>query len=109
MRLPKLRHLLKAALIALFLCACAWPAAAQEKPAKPEKKEEQTATIRVDTELVSVDVTMTDCAGKRNATALRAEDFVIYEDGVRQKVSNFSTTDVPFNLVLVIDTSGSTH
>jgi len=92
--------------VMLSLLICASLSGAQEKP---EKKEQQPETIRIDTELVSVEVSVTDGTGKRNATALRAEDFVVYEDGVRQKVSNFSTTDVPFNLVLVIDTSGSTR
>src|SRR5205085_7114397 len=78
----------------------------QEK--KPEKQEEQNATIRVDTDLVSIDVAVTDSTGARSVTGLKAEDFVIYEDGVRQKISNFSTTG-SFNLVLVIDTSGSTQ
>jgi Ca-activated chloride channel homolog len=38
---------------------------------------------------------------------LNASDFVIYEDGVRQAINSFSATDAPFNLVLLIDTSGS--
>jgi len=107
--LPNPHRLVRIALIALCLFAYVSPILAQGKQVGREKKEEQVATIRVDTELVSVDVTVTDSTGKRNAAALRAEDFVIYEDGVRQKISNFSTTDIPFNLVLTIDTSGSTR
>lgn len=72
-------------------------------------QEKQEATIRVDTDLVSIDVAVTDRSGNRGATGLRAEDFVIYEDGVRQKITSFSTTDLPFNLVMLIDTSGSTR
>ncbi len=88
---------------------------AQEKQQGQEKqqKEEQMATIRLDTDLVTLDVAVTDREGKRSATAvgggLRAEDFAVYEDGVRQKISTFLTTEVPFNLVLLIDTSGSTR
>jgi Ca-activated chloride channel family protein len=81
---------------------------AQDPQEKQEKKEEQVETIRLDTDLVSIDVTVKDASGKRGAAGLRAQDFVIYEDGVRQKVTNFSTSDVPFNLTLLIDTSGST-
>jgi Ca-activated chloride channel homolog len=82
---------------------------AQEQQEKKEKeKEEQVETIRLDTDLVSIDVTVKDRSGKRGAAGLRAEDFVVYEDGVRQKISNFSASDVPFNLTLLIDTSGST-
>jgi VWFA-related protein len=76
---------------------------------RPDKKEDQTATIRVDTDLVSIEVTVTDQTGRPSTALLRAEDFAVYEDGVRQKITNFATTDVPFNLVLLIDTSGSTR
>ncbi len=98
-------------MLCLLLCAAV---AAQEKPARPEqngkpqKIEEQEGTLRINTELVSIDVNVTDRAGLKNAPLLRAEDFAVYEDGVPQRVSNFSTTEVPFNLVLLIDTSGST-
>lgn len=108
--LPHSRRLIQTALITLCLFAGVLPINSQvqqeKKPDKPE--DQQTATIRVDTDLVSIDVTVTSGAGGRSVTGLKAEDFVIYEDGVRQKVSNFSTTGA-FNLVLVIDTSGSTQ
>jgi VWFA-related protein len=85
---------------------------AQEKK-QGQEKEEQMATIRLDTDLVTLDVAVTDRDGKRSTTTngvgLRAEDFAVYEDGVRQKISTFLTTEVPFNLVLLIDTSGSTR
>jgi Ca-activated chloride channel homolog len=82
-------------------------ASAQDKPTTPEKPESQGEVLRVDTDLVSVEVAVTSRSGARSAAGLKAEDFVVYEDGVRQRVSNFSTTDVAFNLVLLIDTSGS--
>lgn len=112
--LPHSRRLIQTALITLCLFAGALPINSQvqqeKKPEKqPEKQDDQqTATIRVDTDLVSIDVTVTNSTGGRSVTGLNAEDFVIYEDGVRQKISNFSTTGA-FNLVLVMDTSGSTQ
>ncbi len=106
----KITGLTKFGLSALFILALlsagALSASGQEKP---EQKPDQVSTIRVDTDLVSIDVTVIDRSGNRSAAGLRAEDFVIYEDGVRQKITNFSTTGVPFNLVLLIDTSGSTR
>ena len=92
------RRFVPTALITLGLFAGVLPINSQVKQEKkPEKPEEQqTATIRVDTDLVSIDVAVTDSTGARSVTGLKAEDFVIYEDGVRQKISNFSTT-VPTN------------
>ena len=74
-------------------------------------------TIRIDTDLVSIDVNIRrERATGRPAVAtgpdlprLTAEDFIVREDGVRQQVVGFAATEVPFNLVLLIDTSGSTR
>jgi VWFA-related protein len=94
------------AISALLLCFSLVSGQEQEKK---EQKEEQETTIRLDTDLVSVDISVTDRNGKRTVAGLKAADFVVYEDGVRQKISNFSTADVPFSLALMIDTSASTR
>lgn len=94
------RHLTARTLMAALALVTA--ASAQEKQQDP-------STIRVETDLVSVEVTVTDRDGAPVTALLRAEDFVVHEDGARQKITNFAATDVPFNLVLVLDTSGSTR
>src|SRR5262249_7296344 len=87
--------------------------AAQDIPDKDKQdkqnKRDEMGTIRVDTDLVSVDVIVTDRNGNRSPGVLNAKDFTVYEDGARQEISAFSATDVPFNLVLLLDTSGSTR
>ena len=40
---------------------------------------------------------------------LRKEDFRLWNDGVEQQVAYFASTEQPFTVVLMIDTSGSTH
>src|SRR5437868_8731059 len=47
--------------------------------------------VRVETQLVSVPAVVTDHTG-HPLVNLRAENFVLYEDGHPQKISNFSTT-----------------
>ncbi|MDT5155948.1 MAG: Ca-activated chloride channel [Acidobacteriota bacterium] len=64
--------------------------------------------VRIETQLVSVPAIVTDRTG-RPLTGLRAEDFQIFEDGRSQKISNFSTTEAPFEVALLLDTSGSTR
>ncbi len=64
--------------------------------------------VRVDTQLVPVPVVVRDRAG-RPVTGLRAENFAVYEDGRPQRVATFSTTDAPFEVALLLDTSGSTR
>jgi VWFA-related protein len=40
---------------------------------------------------------------------LRRENFKVFENGLEQKIAYFATTDSPFSIVLLIDTSGSTR
>jgi Ca-activated chloride channel family protein len=63
--------------------------------------------LRVDTTLVSIPVSVMDRDGKFIPN-LRKEDFQIWEDGIEQQVAYFASTEKPFTLALVIDTSGST-
>ncbi len=64
--------------------------------------------VRVDTQLVSVPAIVTNRAGRPIAN-LRAENFVLYENGNKQQIVNFATTDAPFEIALLLDTSGSTR
>jgi VWFA-related protein len=64
--------------------------------------------LRVDTELVTVPAVVTDQNG-RSITGLRAENFVVFEDDKPQLITNFATTDAPFEIALLLDTSGSTR
>ncbi len=57
-------------------------------------------------ELINVTATVTDKSG-RFVPGLRAEDFTVYEDNVRQDVTHFSSERVPVSLGIVLDTSGS--
>lgn len=64
--------------------------------------------VRVDTNLVSVNVSIYSEKSRNQVSALGQDDFVITEDGQPQSVSFFATTEVPFDLVLLLDLSGST-
>src|SRR5262245_13308209 len=100
-------------LITATLAVWASHGAAQDIPDRDKQdkqgKRDDAGTIRLDTDLVSVDVIVTDRDGNRSTALLKATDFTVYEDGARQEISAFSATDVPFNLVLLLDTSGSTR
>jgi Ca-activated chloride channel homolog len=74
----------------------------------PEGETVEGDVIRTDTALVMVPVTVMDRSG-RYVPLLKRENFRIQENGVEQKIAYFATTDSPFTVVLLIDTSGSTH
>jgi Ca-activated chloride channel homolog len=69
---------------------------------------DEAGTIKLDTSLVTIPVTVTDRQG-RFVSDLRKQNFRLYEDNVEQQIDGFQTIDVPFNVVLMIDTSGSTR
>ena len=64
--------------------------------------------IKVDTNLVSLNVSVFTNKLKAFAGSLTKEDFRVVENGQEQTVTYFASTDVPFDLVLLIDLSGST-
>jgi VWFA-related protein len=67
----------------------------------------QDDVIKTDTTLVQLSVGVVDKQG-HPITNLSANDFAIFEDGVRRPIVHFEPTDAPFSLVMLLDTSGST-
>ena len=89
--------------VVVFSVTLALPAGAQTKPPK-----EDDTIIRVDTELIDVPVTVVDRAGKP-LTALSKNNFLVFEDGKLQQIEEFTAVSAPFEVALVLDTSGSTR
>jgi len=74
----------------------------------PTEEVAEGDVVRVETQLVSVPAVVTD----RNAhplSGLRLENFTLLEDGKPQRITNFATTETPFEIALLLDTSGSTR
>ncbi|OLE53764.1 MAG: hypothetical protein AUG51_11435 [Acidobacteria bacterium 13_1_20CM_3_53_8] len=117
-RLPRVTR--KAAFCSsLFIAAllCFTPCKAQQQASEPNGQHQSAEpaqvddVLRIDTDLVPVDVTVTDAEGQpvRN---LRAEDFRLYEDGAERQVSFFNVErrggDLrPIAVVFALDVSGS--
>src|SRR6185295_13872340 len=79
-----------------------------ESKINPDGETVEGDVIRFDTALVMVPATVLDRNG-RYVPLLRKEQFRLAENGVDQKIAYFATTDSPFSVVLLIDTSGSTQ
>jgi VWFA-related protein len=75
---------------------------------KSSEELDEGDVIRTDTQLVSVPAVVTDGTG-RPLSGLKADNFQILEDGQPQAIANFGTTDAPFEIALLLDTSGSTR
>ena len=73
-----------------------------------ERPTGQGFSFKTGVELINVTATVTDGNG-RFVSGLRREDFVVYEDGKPQAVSQFDAERVPVSLGIALDTSGSMH
>ena len=72
------------------------------------RAQDEDEPIRLKADLISITASVTDRSG-RAVKSLKAEDFIIYEDGAKQKISHFAATEEPFTLMLMLDISGSTR
>src|SRR6185295_237376 len=68
---------------------------------------QQDDVITTDTSLVQLNVGVVDKQG-RSITNLSANDFSVFEDGVRRPILHFEPTEAPFSLIMLLDMSGST-
>ncbi|MCI0748913.1 MAG: hypothetical protein L0Y58_26200, partial [Verrucomicrobia subdivision 3 bacterium] len=86
----------------MICCAiCAIAATAQTQ------RQDSEQIIKIDTTLVSVPVIVSDQHG-RYIAGLKASDFTLYEDRVKQPIVFFADTEEPINVALLLDTSKST-
>ena len=74
----------------------------------PSEEVDEGDVVRIETQLVSVPAVVTDRSGHPVA-GLRLENFMLLEDGKLQRLTNFATTETPFEIALLLDTSGSTR
>ena len=84
------------------------PAAPQPTPESSEEQEAESEAIKVETNLVTIPVIVSDRTDTYIAD-LRQDEFSIFEDGAQQQVAYFDTVSAPFHVVLMLDTSASTQ
>jgi len=103
------RQRLCVALIALSVFVAPLPAqvAGPEVTGKPKHPDaNQPAVIKMNVDMTLVNVSVTD-SYSNSVTWLNKENFKVYEDGVEQEISAFSSEDVPISIGLIFDMSGS--
>jgi Ca-activated chloride channel homolog len=98
--------LTRTALAVLTLIAVALPVFGQGQEEKSQQDQQQPS-IKIGTNLVTVPVIVTDRYG-RFVTGLTRKEFTVREEGAPHKIEDFSSTEAPFSVALLIDTSHST-
>jgi VWFA-related protein len=105
---------LAAAVCTVLTLAAAGP---QDRPANLEvragglppvsaKPRRDASTIRVNTDLVMIPVSVAD-EFDRQILGLTREQFRVFDDQVEQAITQFSSTDAPMSIGIVFDASGS--
>jgi Ca-activated chloride channel family protein len=95
-----------AALLAGCLAAAAWHHPAAVLQAQAGGTHDSAAVFRGAVDLVSLNVTLTN-QHDQPVGGLMASDFAIFEDGVQQDLSFFSSTRLPMDVAILLDTSSS--
>ena len=106
----------------LLVCLSAISFYANQTPAKPEesqgqvpaaapqqeqsKPQDQLPVVKERTEVVTLTVTVTD-PYNRLVTGLDKQNFVVFEDKIKQPIEFFADEDVPVSLGIIFDVSGS--
>jgi VWFA-related protein len=77
-------------------------------PAERIGAQEQLPTFRSMANAVAVDVTVRD-SKRKSVTGLRASDFEVYDNGVRQEVAEVSYGKLPIDVTVALDVSFSVN
>jgi VWFA-related protein len=72
------------------------------------QKSDETETVRIETDLVDLNVSVFSRDRGQGAGALQQKDFMVFENGVAEEITFFASASTPFDLVLLLDLSGST-
>jgi len=95
---------LLALLLTLIALTSIVPIRAKQQQSSDQKKDDN---INLKVDLVTLDAQVLKQKTDRIAWKLKQEDFIVSEDGVRQKVTNFSQDTLPLSVILLIDRRGS--
>src|ERR1041384_8723196 len=75
-----------------------------QEPVPPVPKDlKQEPPIKLSTQIVNIDATVVDKKSGRLYTNLSKKNFTIYEDGVKQDLTNFNTGEGPMTAVLLLE------
>jgi VWFA-related protein len=84
-------------------------AAGTPAPALDTQEVSEGDIIRVDSQLVTMNMSVIDRNTNRGVVGLTKNDFKLFENGAEQPILQFDSSSAPFDLLLLIDLSGSTR
>ncbi len=84
-------------------------AAGTPAPVLDTQEVDEGDVIRVDSQLVTLNMSVIDRNTNRGLVGLTKSDFRLFENGAEQQILQFDSSSAPFDLLLLIDLSGSTR
>jgi VWFA-related protein len=84
-------------------------AAGTPAPGSDTQEVSEGDIIRVDAQLVTLNLSVIDRNTNRGLVGLTRADFRLFENGSEQEILQFDSSSAPFDLLLLIDLSGSTR
>jgi VWFA-related protein len=78
-----------------------------EVASQTQQPKEPEMAVKIDTDLVVTDVQVMSKKTGLVVGDLKLEDFLLYEDNVRQEITQFSQDQLPLSIMLLLDVSGS--
>lgn len=73
------------------------------RPAPTPTPESSAEVVTVDVDLVKIDALVLQKNTARIVGGLNKEDFLLYEDGIKQEITHFSQDQLPLSVVVAID------
>jgi hypothetical protein len=77
--------------------------ATQLPPTPTPTPESSLEVVKVDVDLVKIDALVLQKNTARIVGGLQKEDFLLYEDGIKQEITHFSQDQLPLSVVVAID------
>src|SRR5690349_21644708 len=73
------------------------------RPTPTPSPEASADVVKVDIDLVKIDALVLQKNTARIVGGLNKEDFLLYEDGIKQEITHFSQDELPLSVVVAID------
>jgi len=73
------------------------------RPTPTPTPESSLEVVKVDIDLVKIDALVLQKNTARSVGGLNKEDFLLYEDGIKQEITHFSQDQLPLSVVVAID------
>ena len=73
------------------------------EPTPTPTPELSTDVVKVDVDLVKIDALVLQKKTARIVGGLNKDDFLLYEDGIKQEITHFSQDELPLSVVVAID------